>query len=120
MMTTTTMTLLMTARMQKCHQSYVRALANCREASERAKEEEKEWEEGRASEIYADGRTDGRTDGRRRTMQVMQKYDKSHSAFHGRHSTGMAGEGRHARIRSDEGFISKAAAQSLFQDKNLL
>ena len=68
-------------------------------ASERAKEEEKEWKEGRASEIYADGRTDGR----RRTMQVMQKYDKSHSAFRG-----MAGEGRHARIRSDEGFISKA------------
>ena len=66
------------------------------QGSERAKE--KEWKEG--SEIYA-------ADGRRR-MQVMQKYDKSHSAFRG-----MAGEGRHARIRSDEGFISKAGRRPI-------
>ena len=87
-----TMRLLMTGRMRKCHQSYVRALANCREAKER--------ESGGRGERMG-GRQSQPARYKRRAMQVMQKYDKSHFALQG----GMAWE---ARENPDEGTISKA------------
>ena len=87
-----TMRLLMTGRMRKCHQSYVRALANCREAKER--------ESGGRGERMG-GRQSQPARYKRRAMQVMQKYDKNHFALQG----GMAWE---ARENPDEGTISKA------------
>ena len=50
--TTTTMRLLMTGRMQKCHQSYVRARANCREARGRARGRRGRRKNGRKAARY--------------------------------------------------------------------
>ena len=77
-----TMRLLMTGRMRKCHQSYVRALANCREAKERerAEEEEKEWEEGRASQRDISGEQC------RSCRNMIRTISPSKAAWHGRHA----------------------------------
>ena len=78
----------MTLRMQKCHQSYVRALANCREASE----EEKEWQEGRvsseqrASEIYA-AAADDHGEQCRSCRNMIRAISPSRDADDGRRST---------------------------------
>ena len=102
-----TMRLLMTGRMQKCHQSYVRALANCREASERARERRKRRKNGRKAERARYMRTDGRTDDGEQCRSCRNMIRAIPP------STASTGEGRHARIRSDEGFISKAGRRPI-------